>query len=90
MDAIILWVKFSLKGGVLNPLANKMKIIVLDGYSTNPGDLSWEEFEKLGCFTVYDRTSEDQIIQRIGDAEAVIINKTPMSAATINACGSQY
>jgi glycerate dehydrogenase len=66
----------------------KMKIVVLDGFTENPGDLSWEEFEKLGEFTVYDRTPEDKIIQRIGNAEAVIVNKAPISAVTINACGS--
>ena len=65
-----------------------MKIVVLDGFTENPGDLSWEGFEKLGEFTVHDRTPEDKIIQRIGDAEAVIVNKTPVSAAIINACNS--
>ena len=46
-----------------------MKIVVLDGYTENPGDLSWDELGKLGELTVYDRTSltdEDEIIQRIG------------------------
>jgi len=64
-----------------------MKIVVLDGLTENPGDLSWEGFEKLGEFTVYDRTPEDKIIERAGNAEAVIVNKTPMTAAAINACG---
>ena len=52
-----------------------MKIVVLDGYTENPGDLSWDELAKLGDLTVYDRTSyvEDPIIaERIGDAEVVI------------------
>ena len=51
-----------------------MNIVVLDGYAENPGDLSWEELEKLGKLTVYDRTSltdEEEIIHRIGDAEVV-------------------
>ena len=51
-----------------------MKIVVLDGYTENPGDLSWGELEKLGDLTVYDRTSitdEQEIIDRIGDAEVV-------------------
>ncbi len=57
-----------------------MKIVILDGYTENPGDLSWGELEKLGELTVYDRTSltdEDEIIARIADAEVVLTNKTP-------------
>jgi len=63
-----------------------MKIVVLDGYTLNPGDLSWEEFEKLGDLTVYDRTPEELIVERIGNAEIAITNKTPMTAATMDAC----
>ena len=66
-----------------------MKIVVLDGYRENPGDLSWSELEKLGQLTVYDRTSltdEQEIMDRIGDAEVVFTNKTPISAAVIDAC----
>ncbi len=66
-----------------------MKIVVLDGYTENPGDLSWEGLEKLGELTVYDRTSyveSDLIAERIGDAEVAVINKTPISAATIDKC----
>ncbi|MCC8027132.1 MAG: D-2-hydroxyacid dehydrogenase [Clostridium sp.] len=63
-----------------------MKIVVLDGYTENPGDLSWEGLEKLGELTVYDRTPSDKIAERIGDAEAVYTNKTPISAETIKAC----
>lgn len=66
-----------------------MKIVVLDGYTENPGDLSWESLEKLGELTVFDRTAyvDDPIIaQRIGDAEIAIINKTPISRETIDAC----
>ena len=48
-----------------------MKIVILDGYTENPGDLSWEGFEKLGELTVYDRTPADKIVERIGDAEAI-------------------
>ncbi len=67
-----------------------MKIVVLDGYTANPGDLSWEEFEKLGETVVYERTPyEDKVIaERIGDAEIVLTNKTPISAATMDACPS--
>ena len=63
-----------------------MKIVVLDGYTENPGDLSWEELGKLGELTVYDRTPAEEIISRIGDAEIVITNKTPISRETIDAC----
>lgn len=68
-----------------------MKIVVLDGYTENPGDLSWNELGKLGELTVYDRTSltnEKEIIERIGNAEIVLSNKTPISRATIDACPS--
>ena len=56
-----------------------MKIVVLDGYTLNPGDLSWGELEKLGELTVYDRTPEDKVLERIGDAEIVYTNKTPLT-----------
>ena len=65
-----------------------MKIVILDGHTENPGDLSWSGFEKLGNLTVYDRTPEDQIIKRIGDAEIIITNKTPMTASILDACPS--
>jgi glycerate dehydrogenase len=66
-----------------------MKIVVLDGYTENPGDLSWESLEKLGELTVYDRTAYEEsplIAERIGDAEIIVINKTPISKATMDAC----
>ena len=66
-----------------------MKIVILDGYTENPGDLSWEGLEKLGQLTVYDRTplnDEDMAIERIGDAEAVYTNKTPITKKVIEAC----
>ena len=52
-----------------------MKIVVLDGYVLNPGDLSWEALQQLGELTVYDRTSPADVVSRIGDAEAVLTNK---------------
>lgn len=71
-----------------------MKIVVLDGYTENPGDLSWGELEKLGEFTVYDRTSltdENEAIERIGDAEIVITNKTPITKKVLDSCqGIKY
>lgn len=66
-----------------------MKIVVLDGYTENPGDLSWRELGELGELTVYDRTDvnhPEEIISRIGDAEVVITNKTPISRHTMDAC----
>jgi len=68
-----------------------MKIVVLDGYTENPGDLSWSGLEKLGELTVYDRTpltDEDEAIRRIGDAEAVYTNKTPITRKVLDACPS--
>lgn len=66
-----------------------MKIVVLDGYTENPGDLSWRELKKLGEVTVYDRTAYAEsplIAERIGDAEIVVMNKTPISRETIDKC----
>lgn len=65
-----------------------MKIVVLDGYTENPGDLSWDELRKLGDLTVYDRTADGDIVSRIGDAELVITNKTPISRDTLERCPS--
>lgn len=56
-----------------------MKIVVLDGYSVNPGDLSWNEIEKLGDLTAYDRTSPESIVERIKDADIVLTNKVVLS-----------
>lgn len=66
-----------------------MKIVVLDGYTENPGDLSWDGLGALGELTVYDRTSltdEAEVISRIGDAEVVLTNKTPIGKRVIDAC----
>ena len=57
-----------------------MKIVILDGYSVNPGDLSWKGIEKLGKLTVYERTAPEEIVNRIGDAEVVLTNKVVLSA----------
>ena len=66
-----------------------MKIVVLDGYTENPGDLSWEPMKDLGELTIYDRTSVTEsplIAERIGDAEIIVTNKTPISRETIDKC----
>ena len=71
----------------------KTKIVVLDGYTENPGDLSWDWLKAFGEYEVYDRTPGDEaeIIRRIGEAEIVITNKVPISAAVIDACpGLKY
>lgn len=63
-----------------------MKIVVLDGYTLNPGDLSWEAFKQWGELTVYDRTAAEQTADRIGDAEIVLTNKTVLSKEIFEAC----
>ena len=66
-----------------------MKIVILDGYTENPGDLSWDALKTFGDLTIYDRTSltdENEIAERIGDAEIAITNKTPISKSTIDRC----
>lgn len=60
-----------------------MKIVVLDGYTLNPGDLTWERLEKIGDVAIYDRTPEEEILNRIGDAEIVYTNKTPLTKETL-------
>jgi glycerate dehydrogenase len=63
-----------------------MKIVILDGYTENPGDLSWQGLENLGDLTVYDRTSltdRAEVIARIRDAEAVFTNKVPVDRESI-------
>lgn len=65
-----------------------MKIVILDGYALNPGDLSWECLKRFGDVTVYDRTPAELIIPRIGDAEIILLNKTPITDKTLAACPS--
>ena len=66
-----------------------MRIVVLDGYTENPGDLSWSGLEALGDVTIYDRTSYVDapiIAERIGDAEIILTNKTPITKNTLEKC----
>lgn len=66
-----------------------MKIVVLDGYSLNPGDLDWSVFSDMGETAVYDRTpvdDQEEIIRRIGDSEIILTNKTPITRATLERC----
>lgn len=63
-----------------------MKIVVLDGELANPGDLSWALVESLGALTVLSGTKPQQAVQKIGDAEAVILNKVPLPRQVLQAC----
>ena len=66
-----------------------MKIVVLDGYAENPGDISWSPLAELGDLTVYDRTALTEsplIAERIGDAEIAVTNKTPITRSVMDAC----
>ena len=62
-----------------------MKIIILDGYTLNPGDLSWDGLNKLGEVTIYEHTPFDKVIERAQGAEIVFTNKTPLTGIEINA-----
>ena len=61
-----------------------MKIVILDGHTLNPGDLSWDGLKQFGEVTLYDRTPVDQVVERSKGADAIFTNKTPVSAAAIN------
>lgn len=66
-----------------------MKLVILDGYAENPGDLSWDILRQFGLLTVYDRTSltdPDEAIARIGDAQLLLTNKTPVTRAVLDGC----
>ena len=63
-----------------------MKIVILDAYAANPGDLSWDEFAALGDLTVYDRTAQEDAAARIGDAEVVFIKKVRLTDEIFAAC----
>lgn len=65
-----------------------MKIVVLDGYALNPGDLSWDEMKTLGELEIYDRTSPEQVLERSIGAEALITNKTVLTSEHMNALPS--
>lgn len=65
-----------------------MKIVVLDGATLNPGDLSWDDLAREGQLTVHDRTPPELVVERIGDAEIVFTNKTVLTREIIAACPS--
>lgn len=61
-----------------------MNIVALDGYTLNPGDNPWDEVEKLGNLIVYERTDQEHILERSGEADIIVTNKAPLSAETLN------
>ena len=63
-----------------------MKIVILDGYTINPGDLSWEKLKRYGELTVYDRTPKELIASRVEDAEIVMTSKCVLSAEVLSQC----
>lgn len=60
-----------------------MQIVVLDGYTLNPGDLSWDDLEALGTCEIYDRTPPQDVVPRAKDAEIVLTNKTVLAREVI-------
>ena len=60
-----------------------MKLVVLDGYALNPGDLSWTAMQSMVEVVVHERTPADQIVARATGAEILLTNKTPLRAATL-------
>ena len=65
-----------------------MNIVILDGYTENPGDLSWDWLDKYGEYKIYDRTpaNQDEVARRIGNADIVFTNKTPIRKEAMDAC----
>ncbi len=63
-----------------------MKIVLLDAYAANPGDLSWDGLREFGEVTVYDRTAPEDVLARIGDAEVVYVNKVRLDGQTLRQC----
>jgi glycerate dehydrogenase len=61
-----------------------MKIVVLDGYALNPGDLSWDSLKQLGEVEIHDRTPEELVVERVDKADVVLTNKTPLSQAALS------
>lgn len=65
-----------------------MEIVILDSIVANPGDLSWDGLAALGNLRLYDRTKAEDIVERIDQADIVIVNKTPIDEAVMEACPS--
>ena len=62
-----------------------MRIVVLDGYTTNPGDLCWDKLKELGECTIYDRTAPGEVLERAAGAEAILTNKVVINSETMAA-----
>jgi glycerate dehydrogenase len=71
---------------VFNNRREIMKIVVLDGYTTNPGDLSWDKLKELGDVVIYDRTPVELTAERVKDADIVLTNKAPVTRETMEQC----
>lgn len=67
-----------------------MKIVVLDGYTLNPGDISWDELKKLGDVTIYDRTNPEDIESRIKGADIILVNKIKLDKEIIDKMDAKY
>ena len=63
-----------------------MKLTILDGHAVNPGDLPWDEFRKYADVTIYERTPENLVAERIGDSAAVFLNKIKITENILSAC----
>lgn len=63
-----------------------MKIVITDGHAVNPGDLSWDAIRQFGDVTVYERTPDELAEECLKDADVILINKTPITAALLDAC----
>ena len=63
-----------------------MKIVILDGHAVNPGDLSWDAIRQFGSVTVYEHTANSEAAERIGDADVILTNKTPITEELLDAC----
>ena len=61
-----------------------MNIVALDGYTLNPGDNPWDEVERLGNLIVYERTDQEHVLERSGEADIIVTNKAPLFAETLN------
>ncbi|MCF0049208.1 D-2-hydroxyacid dehydrogenase [Dyadobacter sp. LJ53] len=61
-----------------------MKIVILDGYTLNPGDLDWAPIQELGNVTIYDRSASEEIVARAKDAEVLLVNKVVLTEAILN------
>ena len=63
-----------------------MKLTILDGHAVNPGDLPWDKFSDLADITVYERTPQELVIDRIGDSDAILLNKVNITEEVLATC----